>query len=60
MLCRNQRVLYLSNYKCDRISFMYKFNSNDPNIDPCGTPHDTFSVGETAELLYTTILIVFY
>ena len=23
----------------DAISFMYKKNSNGPNIDPCGTPH---------------------
>ena len=28
-------------------SFMYKRNSKDPKVEPCGTPHVTFSMLES-------------
>lgn len=33
------RGIYLRNEKI--LGFLNSTNGNDPNMDPCGTPHDT-------------------
>ena len=35
------------------ISFIYKIKSNEPNIDPCGTPHVIVIYFESARLYNT-------